>query len=309
MSGEQICIIIIDNIKYSFFLCASFNEAFFYECLLPKAYRMKRHICLILLFFYPYMHVPAVNNLRIADIRSIGMGGNEVITSALFNPSLIALHANNSTGMNCFNRYGVKELGAFNGCLYLPNRILSFGAGVSTFGYDAYRESRFRLLLGKQLNGQWALGIGFQYAFLQTELFEEKAGLLSTDIGLTFAPVDNCLIGLLVMNLPSVQLGDESVEITDLKTYLIQIGIRWEVIERVFIVCTLENNDEQAVTGAAGMEYRPFTDFSIRTGIKGGPLLPSLGAGYCFSPFAIDVAIVYHPVLGVSSGVGLQFTF
>jgi hypothetical protein len=57
------------------------------------------------------------------------------------------------------------------------------------------------------------------------------------------------------------------------------------------------------------MEYQPFEDFTIRTGIKGGPLLPSLGMGYGFSPFAVDVAIVYHPVLGVSPGVGLQFTF
>ncbi|MDR1624117.1 MAG: hypothetical protein LBS04_04000 [Tannerellaceae bacterium] len=270
---------------------------------------MKRHVCLLLLFFYPYICVPAVNNLRIADARSIGMGGNEAVSSALFNPSLMALYANRRICTNYFNRYGVKELGTFNGSIYFPNRILSFGAGVSTFGYDAYRESQLRLLLAKQLNGQWALGIGFQYVFLQTELLEEKAGLLSTDIGLTFSPADNCLAALLIMNMPSVQLGDESIEIKDFKTYLIQIGIRWEVINNVFIVCTIENNDEQAVTGAVGMEYQPFTDFSIRTGIKGGPLLPSLGAGYCFSPFAVDVAIVYHPVLGVSSGIGLQFIF
>ncbi|MDR3140404.1 MAG: hypothetical protein LBU37_01545 [Tannerellaceae bacterium] len=270
---------------------------------------MKRHVCLMLLFFCPYIYAPAVNNLRIADVRSIGMGGSEAISSALFNPSLLALHANNSICTNHFNRYGVKELGAFNGSLYFPNRILSFGADVSTFGYGAYRESQLRLLLAKQLNEQWALGVGFQYAFLQTELFEDMAGLLSTDIGLTFAPVDNWLIGLLIMNMPSVRLGDESVEIKDFKTYLIQIGIRWEIIDNVFIVCAIENNDEQAVTGAAGMEYQPFTDFSIRTGIKGGPLLPSLGVGYCFSPFAVDVAIIYHPVLGVSSGIGLQFTF
>jgi hypothetical protein len=237
------------------------------------------------------------------------MGGNETLSSALFNPSLLALYANNRICINYFNRYGLQELGAFNGSVYFPNRILSFGINVSTFGYDAYRESQFRLLLAKQLNKQWALGVGFQYAFLQTELFEDKTGQLSTDIGLTFAPVDKLLIGLLIMNLPSVQLGDKSIEIKDFKTYLIQIGITWEVINTVFIVCTVENNDEQAVAGAVGIEYQPFKDFSIRTGIKGNPLLPSLGIGYCFPPFSVDVAIVYHPVLGISSGIGLQFTF
>ncbi|MDR1403866.1 MAG: hypothetical protein LBJ60_09250 [Tannerellaceae bacterium] len=271
---------------------------------------MKNCLCLLIpLFFYPYIHVRAVNNLRVADVRSIGMGGNEGVSSALFNPSLIALHANNRVCMNYFNRYGLKELGAFSGSLYLPSSILSFGADFSTFGYDAYRESQLRLLSAKQLNGQWTLGVGFQYAFLQTELFEDKTGQLSTDIGLTFAPVDELLIGVLIMNLPSVQLGDKSVEVKDFKTYFIQIGVNWEVINHVFIVCTVENNGEQVATGAAGIEYQPFTDFSIRTGIKGNPLLPSLGIGYCFSPFTVDAAIVYHPVLGMSSGIGLQFAF
>jgi hypothetical protein len=237
------------------------------------------------------------------------MGGNEAISSALFNPSLVALYATNSLCMNYFNRYGIKELGVFNGSLYFPNRMLSFGADISTFGYDAYRESQLRLLVGKQLNGQWALGVGFQYAFLQTKLFEDKVGRLSTDIGLSFAPVDNWLIALLIMNMPSVQLGDDSIDIKDFKTYLMQIGFRWEVINDVFIAGAIETNDEQAVTGSVGMEYQPFADFSVRAGIKGRPLLPSLGVGYCFSPFAVDVALVYHPVLGVSSGVGLQFTF
>jgi hypothetical protein len=237
------------------------------------------------------------------------MGGNEAVSSALFNPSLIALCGGNRICMNYFNRYGVKELGTLNGSFYVPNRILPFGADVSTFGYGAYRESLFRLLLAKRLNAQWTLGVGFQYAFLQTELFEDKAGRLSTDIGLTFAPVDNWLIGLLIMNMPSVRVGDELIEVKDFKTYLIQAGIRWEVINDVFIVCTIAHNDEQALTGAVGMEYRPFTDFTFRTGLKGSPLLPSLGVGYSFSPFAVDVAIVYHPVLGVSSGIGLQVAF
>lgn len=270
---------------------------------------MKKHVCWLLLLFYPCIDIFAVNNLRIADIRSIGMGGNEVTSSVLFNPSLIALHTNSSIRINYFNRYALKELGTFNGSFYFPTNSLSFGIDFSTFGYDAYRENLIRFLLAKQLNRQWTLGVSLQYAFVQTELFEDKTGLLSTDIGLTFAPIENMLIGLLIMNLPSTQLGDKSIDIKDFKNYLLQVGFHWEVINNVFIACTLESNNNQAVTGAAGIEYRPFNDFSIRTGIKGDPLLPSFGIGYGFSRFVVDATIVYHSVLGVSSGIGLVFSF
>lgn len=270
---------------------------------------MRKHVWWILLFFNPCIFGLAVNNLRMADVRSIGMGGNEAISSALFNPSLIALYANNRIGINYFNRYALKELSTFSGSFYFPNPMLSFGADISTFGYEAYRESQVRFLLAKRLNEQWTLGVSFQYAFVETELFEDKTGQLSTDIGASFAPVDNLLMGLLIMNLPAIQLGDKSVVIKDFKAYLIQIGINWEVINHVFVSCALESNNEQAVTGAGGIEYQPFIDFSVRAGIKGNPLLPSFGVGYRLGLFTIDAAVAYHAVLGISSGIGLQFTF
>ncbi|MDR1644443.1 MAG: hypothetical protein LBS05_01265 [Tannerellaceae bacterium] len=264
---------------------------------------------MLTLFLHLFFGLYAADHLRISDVRSIAMGGNEATASTLFNPSLLAMSDRHTLRVNCFNRYVLRELGTINGSLYLPNAQLPIGLDVSSFGYDAYRESLFRLLAAKRLSSRWTLGVSVQYALLQTELFEEQPAQLSTDLGLTYAPVDNLLMGLLIMNFPSVSFRNEFTEEMVFMYYLIQAGLQWEVINSLFISAALETSELYAIGGGLGLEYVAFSDFCIRAGIKGAPLLPSFGFGYRFFSFNMDVAAVYHPVLGVSSGIGLAFTF
>lgn len=270
---------------------------------------MRPNLLCILLLQQVSVCLFANNNLRLADVRSMGMTGNEVVHSVLFNPALVALPTGKSVQFNYFNRYGLKELATVNGSFYYPNEALSAGFDYSSFGYDAYRESLFRLSLGKQLGRGWIVGISFQYALLQTELFEEQPACLSTDIGILYSPVDNLLIGMLIMNLPSVSIGDKSVEIEDFTFYTIQTGFQWEIINNMFISATIENNKDDVFTAGFGLEYIPFDSFSIRAGVGGKPFLPSFGVGYSFSRFTVNAAAVYHSILGISSGLGLIFSF
>lgn len=66
----------------------------------------------------------------------------------------------------------LKELGTMSGSFYYPNQLLSAGVDISVFGFDKYREMMVRVLGGKRLGDQWALGLGVHYSFLQTDLLE-----------------------------------------------------------------------------------------------------------------------------------------
>lgn len=270
---------------------------------------MKPSLLCLFLLLYTCTCLPAVNNLRTADMRSVGMGGNEAVHSILFNPALVALTAENSLRFTCSNRYALKELNTINGSIYLFNKYLPAGLDFFSFGYDAYRETLFRISLGKQLNEKWVLGVSFQYALLQTELYEQSPARLSTDIGIVYLPVDNLLIGLSIVNLPSVAVGNKSAEIEDFISYLIQTGFRWEIINNMFISSTLESSRETKIAAAFGLEYLLFDSFAVRAGVGGKPFLPSFGMGYRFSRFTVDTAVAYHAVLGVSTGIGLIFSF
>ncbi|RHJ94061.1 hypothetical protein [Parabacteroides bouchesdurhonensis] len=262
---------------------------------------------LLLASFQSYLY--AVDNLRLADVRSISMGGNEVTQSAFFNPSLIALSESKSIQINYFNKYLLKELSTVNVSFRYPDNLLSAGVDIFSFGYDAYRESMFRLSLSKQLSEKWSLGVSVQYTMLQTELTERTILGLSTDLGITIHPVDNLLVGMLIMNLPSVPIKNKEVEIKDFMPYLLQLGFQWEIINDMLIIGSLGTSKEHILLGNAGFEYTVFNVFHIRGGIRGKPFIPSFGFGYDLSSFTINTAATYHSVLGISTGIGLSFSF
>lgn len=97
----------------------------------------------LFVLFWASINIHVVDNLRISDIRSLGMGGNGVTQSVLFNPALVALYTDKVLHLEYFNRYGVKELGTVGIGFVYPNPLLSAGVDISSFGYDQYRETLF----------------------------------------------------------------------------------------------------------------------------------------------------------------------
>ena len=250
------------------------------------------------------------NDLRLADIRSLGIGGNEVTQSPLFNPALIAFNSDRYAELGYFNRYGLKELSSGYFFINYPNQYLSSAFNISTFGYEKYRESLFRFPLAKKLSNRWWLGVSVQYALLQTVLYEEQqVSRLSTDVGVLFNPVDNLLIGLLISDLPSARFGNNMAFDNDNIPYFIQLGFHWNVINNLLIACSAKYDDEANVRLDFGIEYKPYEQFMFRVGMKGNPLTPSFGVGYAYSFIHINTVFMYHSVLGLSSGIGLTFSF
>lgn len=269
---------------------------------------MKSILLCIVVLFCTTNYLYAVDNLRLPDIRSVGMGYNGVTQSLLFNPSLIA-DSNKKICVNYYNRYALKELGTLNMSCYYPNSFLSTGIDILSFGYDSYRESLFRLSFGKKLSNKWSLGISIQYSLLQTEMLENSLSRISADMGITFHPVDKLLIGLLIMNFPSFTIDNENIEIEDFINYYFQLGFQWKIINNLLIAGTVETSNDFSVDLNLGIEYNIYESFRIRAGIKEPSFLPTAGIGYSFSKFIVDVAAVYHPVLGVNTGIGFSFSF
>lgn len=268
---------------------------------------MRKIVFFFSLFFS--LSLAARDNLRLADVRSIALGNNGVTQSSLYNPSLTALAKGRSVRFNYFNRYGMKELGTVSGSLSLPNRLLPVAFNVYSFGYDEYRESMFRTSVAKSLNRRWSAGVAFHYSMLETELYNEPKGRVSTDVGISYRPFDNLLTALLVMNTVSVHTGDKTTKHKDFTGCMIQLGMEWKVINNLLIIAFAGSGEDKRWTGAAGLEYEAFHSFYIRSGVEINPVMPCFGAGYVLFPFAMDVAAAYHPVLGVNTGIGITFSF
>ena len=270
---------------------------------------MIRTVFLTFLGCFIFLSADAIDNLRIPDLRTLSIGGGGVTETPLYNPALLATLTKHKLYANYYNRYSVSELATVSGGFYYVNEFVPAGFEITSFGYDEYRESLFRLSMGKQIAEKWSVGIAVQYMLLQSELFEESSARISSDVGITFKPVDNVLTGLSIMHLPSVQIGDKNIDNKRIASYLIQAGFNWQVINTVLITATASHCEETPVVGSFGMEYLPFDNFKIRAGLQTSPLKPSFGVGYQLGELSMDVGILYHRILGVSMGFGIGFTF
>ena len=251
----------------------------------------------------------ATDNLRIPDVRTLGMGGIGTAHSTLFNPSLLAFPAESELRIDYYNRYSLKELATISGGLCFRNNALPVGLHIASFGYDAYRESMFRFSVGKLLNENLAIGVSLQYALLQSELFETSASRLSADIGASLRVVDNWLITVSANNFVSKTIQSENIDSERIATWATELGVNWQFINSLLITAGVKRNEETPLGAAFGIEYQPFTDFQLRAGLSSAPFRPSLGIGYRFSMITADVVMIYHPILGISMGLGLSYSF
>lgn len=270
---------------------------------------MKKVTLFFCIGWFTYLPVNATDNLRIADLRTLSIGNSGVTETPLYNPSLLATLTQNKLYLDYYNRYSVSELATVSGGFYFSNEMIPMGLDISSFGYDEYRESLFRISLGRQITQKWTIGIAIQYMMLQSELFEENSGRVSTDIGISFRPVENVLTGLSILHVPSFKTGDKNIDNKHITPYFIQFGFNWSITTTMLITGSIDHCEENPVAGSFGMEYMPLDDFSIRAGVRTSPLKPSLGVGYHIAGFDVDVGMVYHSVLGVSMGIGISFSF
>ena len=270
---------------------------------------MQKTIYLFLFGWVWCVSANAIDNLRIPDLRTLSLGGGGVTETPLYNPALLATLSQSKLYANYYNRYTVNELATVSGGFYFVNDILPTGLEITSFGYDQYRESLFRLSTGKRIAEKWTLGVAFQLTMLQSELFEDNSGRVSADIGLSYRPVENVLAGLSLLHFPSVKIGDKNVNNKHIASYAIQFGVHWSMTNTLLVTGSLENCEEESVTGSFGIEYLPFDDFHLRAGVRTAPLRPSFGVGYRIANLCADVGMVYHSILGVSLGFGLSYSF
>lgn len=270
---------------------------------------MKKIIASVAVYTCSCLYLTAQTNLRASDARSIGLGGTNVTHSVHFNPSCLSLSTGQFLEANYINKYELKELSSASLIYGNTNSYLPFALHISSFGYSKYRESMLRLVLSKMLSSKWIVGVSMQYAFLQTELFEEEIKKISTDVGILFIPAENLLIGLSITDLPSVRLDDMNINNQAFKYNSIQVGFKWSFINNMLIAISSTCDEQTNIRFNTGVEYDVNDNFFFRIGFQTNPMVPSFGTGILFSDLQLDVAVNMHPQLGLCSGIGITYLF
>ncbi|MBP7486493.1 MAG: hypothetical protein KA789_03555 [Parabacteroides sp.] len=266
-------------------------------------------ISLTLLFLFIFVFITASDYTRISNTRSLGMGGAGVTHSFSFNPALTALSTNKQIGVDIYNRFSVNGLNTMQTSFCYPNPLLSGGIHLASFGNDLYRENLFIIAVAKQVSEKVTLGISTNCRFLQSDLLETAPIRLAVDAGVVIKPVDKLLIGISLLDFPSVNLSVTDKQLEQTPVYNLRAGFNWEFVPLCLLTAELVSSAEKSVAVNMGVEYSPYTSFQLRAGLQGNPFMPACGIGYEFSKFTLQMAAQFHPLLGTSTGLGIQAHF
>ncbi len=242
--------------------------------------------------------------------RQAGMGFASVTLNDFWSIS------NNQAGMTSIqkfhagfyfeNRFLVKELSTKAGALILPTKSGVFGLSTKYFGFNKYNETKFGLAYAKKLSKRISVGVQFDYLSVHITEPYGKRGRVTFEIGCLTKLSEEFTLGVHLFNPVAVKLNDYANE--RIPT-IMKVGLAYHFHEIITINTELEKDLNFRPIFKAGMEYQPVKDIYLRVGVKTNPASFTLGFGFVQKKIRMDIASVYHSVLGFSPQISMVYGF
>lgn len=185
--------------------------------------------------------------------------------------------------------------------------VMGGGLGIylSNTGPAVWGENRCGLAMGRRLGDAFSIGGSVQALLLRFPEAYPNAVAISGDIGLRAALTGALDIGLYVCNITfSGFTGREDLRLPVVLAW----GLGYQVTESIRLQAELEKDDRMPLRVKAGTECSIAGRLALRAGVLSGPLELRFGAGLRYKHLCFDIAVKYHPVLGLSPQAGLTLT-
>lgn len=243
---------------------------------------------------YPYGETNDV------DVRALALGNIKALSRGLSNPAYLAFPEQKKLGASVYNRFMMKELSTMSIHALIPNRTIDAGFLFSSYGYEDYRLLRGQVGLAKKLSSCFSIGTNLTYLNENSILEPENKSYLSADIGLYYRINESFEAAFTTENL--LHTNSPFPTIYD-------IGILYRLLPACSVLVETGVDSGKYFGVKAGIEYEIAGQFSVRAGFGTRPKTPSIGFAYTGTQWKTDVAFLLHPVLGVSSAIGVTYLF
>jgi len=227
---------------------------------------------------------------------------NGDIWNVFSNPALLpdSAHAVSFYGIR---NYGLSELTDVALAGHITTVWGTAGIGLHSYGDELFRESRYRLGYMNSYSGiQAGIIVNYTHFFIQDH---GSAGSVTIDTGLAYSIIEALWLGARVTNMTRARIGQAAEELPR----ELAIGLSYRLADRAQFTSDLVKDARFPVSYRGGLEVRVYEEFRARGGITTEPVTYSLGMGYSFSSFGINVVAQQHYVLGWSPGFDLNINF
>jgi hypothetical protein len=182
------------------------------------------------------------------------------------------------------------------------------GFVYSRFGDANYNQSKYGLTYGVRLAKGFSMGVGLNYHDTRLGEGYGSKGNFVAEIGVLGQIGKKVRIGFHAYNLGRAVLVKDSLN-NDRLPMIFRLGAMYTFSEKVLVSLEAEKDLNLPAIVRLGIEYRPIDLLFIRVGFNTQPFAPTIGLGFHFKGFTLDVASTIHPVLGVSPQGSLTYNF
>lgn len=239
--------------------------------------------------------------------RSAGLSNTSVgitdVWSYFHNPGATASIENISFGAYYDTRFLTKELQTQAISVAIPLKKGVLTSGAQFFGYEQYRNTRAGLGYAMKFTDYFQIGVqgNVQTLRLGNNYGNTVSGTI--EAGILAKLNEKWSIGFSVLNLGRMKI----TPLNDRFATVLRGGLIYKPSKKINILAEVEKQVITKISFKGAIEYIPIEQFSIRLGAHSGPMEFSFGFGYKSKNFAIDAHTHYHPILGWSPGIGLNY--
>jgi hypothetical protein len=243
---------------------------------------------------YPFEEV------KFIDIRTLSLGQMNALSQGLLNPAYLPFHERKEMGVSVFNRFEMKELSTRSIFGLIPNRLLDMSFHLSMFGYNDYQLIEGQAGFAKKVSSRFSIGTSISYLVQNSILEDRNQTFLQADVSFLWRISDAFDWALTTENLIHTR-NSQPVSCFS--------GIKYQLAPTICILLETGMDSQNQFNISAGLEYEIVKQLTARGGFRNNPKTPSIGFAYKMEHWNIETAFLFHPALGLSSGIAATYSF
>jgi len=254
----------------------------------------------LFLFISQFQLSYSFEELSTIDVRALALGQVKALSQGLTNPAYLPFLERKQIGVSVFNRFEMKELATRSFFGVIPNRLMDMNFHLSVFGYDDYQLIEGQAGFAEKLFQGFSIGTSLSYLTKNSILEEKVQSFLLADLSFFWRISTTFEWALSTENLLHTRNSQPTFCYT---------GIKYQLAPTACILFESGFDFQNSLMLSAGLEYEIVPELMVRAGIRNNLQTPSLGFAYRMEHWNIETAFLFHPALGISSGLAAAYFF
>ncbi len=200
--------------------------------------------------------------------------------------------------------FGLTELANGFAAYHEPASFGSIGIGLSTYGFELYRETQISLAFSRLITEQLFAGVTVNYKSLSIKNYGSD-GIITLNLGSLFYITQTLRIGFVLQNFTRSSYGDEKEQ----APIIYATGLSYDALDNLTMNISIENEHDRDLSLRSGIEYGVMEYIDLRFGFSNYPVSYSTGIGINYSIFQLDYALFTHQDLGLTHQAGIIVHF